>query len=488
MEWHRDKSRGFYDAMFRGVLRLGELALLFMVSSPVMAMIQQPTATKALVFERVTVIDVEHGNRLPEQRVVIVGNRIVVMGKMGNVSVPKGARIIDAKGKYLIPGLWDMHTHSRRYTDFFYPLFIANGITGIRDAWSEVPLDTLLLWRREILADTRVGPPRQLLAGPALDEDKSCPKNRGTGHICVSDSADARHMVDSLKAAGADFIKTYRLGKEMYFVVAAEARRMGLPFGGHLPGPTAMDASDSGASFIDHIDNTGGLDTLCLEDKASAERCRSVAERFKRNGTWWVPTWIRPSYGGYGKELRSQRVILRFMKDADAFWTGAVLNPYSHASTDHDSAQSAVTSGAPSKSNADSLGYMYIVRHVGLPTLAGTDVGAPVMKRIPPGFSLHAELALYVAEGMTPLEALQTATLNPAKMLHGMDSLGTVAPGKLADLILLDADPLADINNVTTIRAVVANGRYFDRTALDQLLAQVQAKAKQEPQPLGQTR
>jgi len=103
------------------------------------------------------------------------------------------------------------------------------------------------------------------------------------------------------------------------------------------------------------------------------------------------------------------------------------------------------------------------------------------MLRQPPGFALHVELATYAEEGLTPLEALQTATLNPAKAIHGTDSLGTVAPGKLADLVLLDADPLADITNTTAIRAVVANGRYFDRAALDQLLTDAQAKTKKNP-------
>lgn len=123
----------------------------------------------------------------------------------------------------------------------------------------------------------------------------------------------------------------------------------------------------------------------------------------------------------------------------------------------------------------DSLGYMYVVRNAGLPVLAGTDTYG---KRLTPGFSLHAELATYVAEGMTPLEALQTATLNPAKFLHGTDSLGTVGAGKLADLVILDANPLEDIVNTTTIRAVVANGRYFDREQLDMLLTQVRERMK----------
>jgi imidazolonepropionase-like amidohydrolase len=108
----------------------------------------------------------------------------------------------------------------------------------------------------------------------------------------------------------------------------------------------------------------------------------------------------------------------------------------------------------------------------GLPILAGADAMSMESK----GFSLHAELAMYVAEGLSRRHALQAATLNPAKFLHATDSLGTVAPGKLADLVLLDADPLADITNTTTIRAVVANGRYFDRAALDSLLREVQGR------------
>jgi imidazolonepropionase-like amidohydrolase len=113
-------------------------------------------------------------------------------------------------------------------------------------------------------------------------------------------------------------------------------------------------------------------------------------------------------------------------------------------------------------------GLLSIVQRVGLPILGGSDWD-------PPGFVLHAELATLVLEGLTPLNALQSATLNPAKLLHGTDSLGTVTAGKLADLVLLDADPLADITNTTTIRAVVANGRYFDRTTLDHLLTQARA-------------
>ena len=447
---------------------------------------QAQHSSPPLVLDHVTVIDVQHGQRIPAQRVVIIGNRIKTMGSSNTTPVPQGAKIVDASGMYLIPGLWDMHTHSRRYTDFFYPLYIANGVTGIRDAWSEVPLDTTQLWRREILAGTRIGPPRQLLPGPALDEQHPCNRAGQQGHICVGDSADARHVVDSLKAAGADFIKTYGLTEPMYFVVAAEARRVGIHFGGHLNAGSALMASDSGVSFIDHIESALGLNPLCLEATATVAQCQPAADRMRRNGTWLVPTSVRSSHDGVQPHMgdASEALLARLTVFAHDFWAGTTI----HEAWLRDTTSADFQIRAHRGTATDTNGLFRIARQVKLPILAGTDVGAPVMTDWPPGFALHAELAIYVTEGLTPLQALQAATLNPAIYLHGTDSLGTVAPGKLADLVLLAGDPLQDITNIAAIRAVVANGRYFDRAALDSLLADVQTRAKQEPQPLGQAR
>ena len=476
----------------------------FTVGNPTMVHAQQLSATTPLVFDGVTVIDVENGRRLTAQRVVIVGNRIRTVGSMGKVRLPAGARVVNARGKYLIPGLWDMHVHPRRYADFFYPLFIANGVTGIRDAWSETQLDTLVQWRREIVAGTRVGPPRQLLSGAGLNEETPCTRGKEDGQTCVADAADARHVVDSLKAAGADIIKTYDImKKETYFAIAAEARKIGIPFGGHLDfedlGITAIQASDSGATILDHVNTSGDLDNLCLAKPASVERCQPVAEKFRHNGTWLVPTYVRMataltpetaptgrrSIAGHAFGTASQAILKRFYQFASEFWADSAK----HLTGLRDAANAAKTAHpSNSGSPADSAGSLRIAHIAGLPILAGTDGGSPVMLRQPPGFALHVELATYAEEGLTPLEALQTATLNPAKAIHGTDSLGTVASGKLADLVLLDADPLADITNTTAIRAVVANGRYFDRVALDQLLTDVQDRAKKEPQPLGEAR
>jgi imidazolonepropionase-like amidohydrolase len=175
----------------------------------------------------------------------------------------------------------------------------------------------------------------------------------------------------------------------------------------------------------------------------------------------------------------------RFDELMEQFIDGLVVNPYATAATGRSVLQAVMPPPQSSTSPAapsDTL-LLRFQQEAGVPFLAGTDVlgNWPLIGKQVSGFALHAELAMDVAEGLAPLAVLQSATLNPAKFLHATDSLGTVAPGKLADLVLLDADPLADITNTTTIRAVVANGRYFDRAALDGLLREVQAKAKQNP-------
>jgi hypothetical protein len=375
-----------------------------------------------------------------------------------------------------------MHAHASRYTDIFYPLFLANGVTGIRDAGSYTLLDTLKQWRREILKGKRVGPPRQILSGPPINASSGCtrqsnnepPGDASIYYTCVSaDSADARKLVDSLRVAGVDMLKTYFMDQATYFALAAAARRAKVPFGGHVKSMNAIEASDSGAGILDHVNSGGGLDTLCLgntasvsSDTATIARCQPVAERFQRNGTWWTPTLV--FYGGwsgkYAKSIfkRSKQYLSTFV--VDSLHSGNWLR---------DTVKGAAFSTPRADSLVGLLGILRIAQRVGLPILAATDVvgGGAAAATLPPGFSLHVELAMSVAEGLTPLTALQTATLNPAKLFHATDSMGTVAPGKLADLVLLDANPLADITNTTAIRAVVANGRYFDRAALDKLLA-----------------
>jgi hypothetical protein len=211
------------------------------------------------------------------------------------------------------------------------------------------------------------------------------------------------------------------------------------------------------------------------QSSGSVEQCQSVAERFKQNGTWWVPTLFIHSSGGD----QAKAIAYRFPEAVRGFWSDPVRSRnWLRGIAQGGDAGDVRPPGSP----ADSLDGLRIAQRVGLPMLAGTDThDAPGKNRYEEqdwGLSLHAELAMFIASGLTPLSALQSATINPAKMLHGTDSLGTVTPGKLADLVLLDANPLVDIINTTTIRAVVANGRYFDRAALDKLVIDVRASGE----------
>lgn len=403
--------------------------------------VHQVAAAVPLVFDSVTVVDVEHGKLLPVQRVVIVGNRIQRMGKVNTVARPKGALVVAAHGKYLIPGLWDMHEHVIGYPDVFFPLFIANGVTGVRDM-NTAHLDSLFRWRREIVAGERVGP-RIVLTGGYLG-------NSGDfdSQIKVTTPEQARRVVDSLKAVGVDFIKTRDgLIREVYFAALAEARRIGIPLVGHIStGVTAAEASDSGQRTLEHV---GG----CPDGPPA--QCAALAARFLRNDTWVTPTMALSRYffGGVAPER------LRFWPDTvRGAWAG--MN-YTSAEADRAAATQNLTA---------------MIR-AGFPLLAGTDA-APIFPENTPGFSLQEEVAWFVEGGLSPLDALRTATLNPAKYLHATDSLGTVATGKVADLVLLDADPLAEIHNIAKISAVVANGRYFNRAQLDSLITEVERRGR----------
>jgi hypothetical protein len=383
-------------------------------------------------------------------------------------------------------------------------MFLVNGVTGIRDAGSEIPLKRLHVLRQSALSGMHAGPPRQLFSGPAIAGP--CMQT-APPQVCASDEASIRKLVDSIQTAGADLIKLRAVStSQMYYAAAAEARRLGIPFGGHIQWETkvtAAEASDSGARFLDHKNASGGLDSLCFaapfvnfggkrKSQASLAACQSIAQKLRTSNTWHVTTQIFDVEAGqaFGAKrsgsIRSRlNTYLRDFLFADTLSVAGGSN-WLHGSVDKD------TVGLPSP---DSIGILRIVQRAQLPVVVGTDgseveayVRRPDFSTSPteaallglqaPGFALQAELAILVAEGMSPLSALQAATLNPAKALRATDSLGTVAKGKLADLVLLDADPLEDITNTTTIRAVFANGRYYDRAALDQLLAHIRAAVK----------
>jgi imidazolonepropionase-like amidohydrolase len=455
--------------------RLAALVVALAAVSPADA---QSTGGASFAFTHVTVIDVTGGPSQTDMTVVVSGNRISTISKTGTRPTPSGGQVIDATGKFLIPGLWDMHVHSAAAAEREFPAYLALGVTGLRNMHTTV--DTALALtsaiRREVAAGRMAGP-RFVANGPIVDGPR--PAQRGA--VPVGSPESARRAVDSLHAGGADFIKVYNLlPRAMYVAVMEQAKRRALPVVGHVPFEMrAEEVADGGQRSVEHLD---GLDFACstrgdslranllarpsrelwqrtqvaLVETWSADACAPAIDAYRRNGTWQVPTlvvgWAVVAGDSVLADSTAMAVVPAATRDA---WRTLVRE---------------MPEGERRKERLDfaqALEATRLLFRAGVPMLAGTDVGNPLLI---PGYSLHRELRLLVQAGLTPLAALQTATVNPARFLNASDSLGTVAPGKLADLVLLDADPLADIGNTRRIRAVVVNGRLLDRTALDAML------------------
>jgi hypothetical protein len=358
------------------------------------------------------------------------------------------------------------------------PLFVANGITGVRDMGSE--LEVVRQWRSDIAAGKLLGP-RMFIAGPMLDG----PTPRFPSSAPVANAADGRKVVDYLKAQGVDFIKIQSLiPRDGYFGAADEAKKIGITFVGHVPDAIrASEASNAGQKSIEHF--TGifeGCSTI--EDQLikgpktlgqnvrtyDPEKARALIALMARNQTWQVPTlvWERGQWLVDDIDLSHDPLT----KYAPAAWKNRTWPMFVSAiMKDMD------TDPLPVRKRfvQMELDMTLAMFRAGVPFMAGTDTAAGV--HIFPGFSLHQELALFVKAGLTPMQALQTATRNPAQFMGRLADMGTVEKNKVADLVLLDANPLQDIGNTRKIRAVVLAGRYFSRADLDKMLKQVETAA-----------
>jgi hypothetical protein len=427
------------------------------------------------VLAHVTVIDVAGGPSKPDRTVVIHGDRISDIGKAGEMAVPSDATVVDASGKFLIPGLWDMHVHW--YNRDSFTLFTANGVTGIREMFGN---SELLRLRDEIAKGSLTGP-RMMVASPIIDG----PQPVWPNSIAVSNEDEGRKAVRKVKEWGADFVKVYSLlPRDAYFGIADESKRQGISFVGHVPfSVSAAEASDAGQKSIEHLTgvllgcsyNETELRNEIVKARVPGARFRREGEdlletfsdrkakdlfaRFVKNQTWQCPTLTVLRSNAYlgDQNFRNDARLKYVPRPMRERWGQRIANR-----NDNDYAKKVF------KKEVEIVGAM---QRAGVPLLAGTDTGNPFCF---PGFSLHDELALMVIGGLTPVEALRAATLNPAKFLGLDKTLGTIERGKIADLVLLDADPLADIRNTQRINAVISNGRLFDRKALNKMLAQAE--------------
>ena len=417
----------------------------------------QAAPPPVVAITHVTVIDGTDPAPRPDQTVVLRGRHIVAVGPARATAVPPGSRVLDGRGRFLIPGLWDMHVH----TDVpagreVLRLYVQNGVLSVRDmagAWAQ-----LTAWRRDIAAGRLIGP-RIMASGPYLEGGEI-----GIPHLLARTPDEARAAVDSLSRLGVDLVKLHgQLSRESWFAALRAARERGLRTGGHVPRSiTAEEASDSGLGSLEHLlqipISCTPAESLALAPRFPIQgmlgRCTSadlapLFARLVRNGTAVVPTqvaayeisrWPLTDLPGdaYARHLPDtlRRFVARIFQippgvPPDAYRTGEALF-------------------------AKRLALVGAMHRAGVVLLAGTD--AP-LRNSPPGFGLHEELALLVRAGLPPFAALRAATLAPARWFGMQDSLGTLAPGQLADLVLLDANPLSDIRNVARIRAVVQQGR-----------------------------
>ena len=444
----------------------------------------QPPTT-VLIIHDVTVIDTTGGPAQPHRTVIVRDGKIEEVGSSaGGMGGKLTGTHIDGSGKYLIPGLWDMHVHIV-FGDWFprakqvtLPLFIANGITGVRDMGSE--LEVLQQWRKEIAAGTLIGP-RIVMSGPMLDG----PQPRFPSSIAIKTPEDGRRAVDGLKQRGVDFIKLQSLiPRDAVFAIADEAKKQNITFVGHVPDSVrASEASNAGQKSFEHLigifEGSSPLEDQFIKGAKTESQFLStydpklatkLFELLARNQTWQCPTlvWER---GGNLIEERDLAHDPR-AKYVPAYWKDVTWKRFTDQVEHEFNTDDLATRKRFVEKELEVVNSMH---RADIPFLAGTDTPPGVY--IFPGFSLHEELQRFVAAGFTPLEALQTATLNPAKFLGRENELGTIEKGKLADMVLLDANPLDDIRNTQKIAGVVANGRYFSRSDLDKMLAEVEKQA-----------
>lgn len=430
---------------------------------PFLILAAQRYPTNPILISNVTVIDGTGRTPSRGMSVVIAGDRIAAIGAVLKVKAPPNAVVMDGSGKYLIPGLWNMHAHLGSYADGSRELsdYLAEGVTGIRDMGS--PLDDILRLRGETNDGTIMGP-HLVVAGPIVQGPLPF---RMPAFISVNDAAAGRDTVRMLQNRGVDFIKVQdAIPHDIYLAVAMQARYDHISFAGHIP-PTVLpeEASDLGQRSIEHLGGRfwgvligastlepelhasevkmyeetiqalkqGGLPTDLnmragftrkVVESYNSQKAAALFSRFRTNNTWQCPTLVvlRTLWTGGGAQYTPE----------DLYWSGRLL--------------------------AKDAEVVAMMQRAGVGLLAGTD--------LPPNAAngtIHDELSYLVESGLTPVQALATATRNPAIFLGAFPDLGTIEVGKFADLVLLDASPLDDIHNTRRISSVIARGRVVYR-------------------------
>ena len=480
------------------------------VTSLIACLLPSVSPAAPLAITNVNIVDVENARRplRLRQTVIVDDGRIVVVGPVGRVKVDPGARTVDGSGKFLIPGLWDMHVHMLQpdRVASFATLFITNGVTTVRDLGTSVKNYSTLVPQVRAMHEQGTAP-RLFAGGPVVDGK---PSRVAPMAIEVSTPEDARAAVRTLKEIGADFVKVYnRLAPDQYAALVDEAQRQSLHVTGHIPWQvSAQQASEAGQHTIEHLGSNyagvllgastnesmiskrvdaelqrvGSSDLSILKVQRDALRemlegyddakATGLFSIFRKNGTWHVPTLVVLRSFAYRldpKFMADERmkylpssIASRWREESQRYYSGATPEDIALAQTLY-------------RKQMATVGAMHQQR---VKIVAGTDVLNPYVF---PGFSMHDELELLVEAGLTPHSALRAATIEPATMMSRDAESGSIKKGKHADLVLLEGNPLDAIAHTRRIGAVVVNGRLLTKDDISSMQRQVEQAATAQP-------
>jgi hypothetical protein len=375
--------------------------------------------------------------------VIVHDGRIAAAGSRGQIAIPKKMPIVDATGKMLLPGLWEMHTHFSGVE--FGPALLAAGVTTARDCGGEFEF---LVTERDAIEKRHGLGPRLLLAGlvdgSGLD---------GFGNVFADTPQDARAVVGKYRTAGFQQIKLYDLLKaEVVAALSVEAHRSGMTVTGHLPKSlTPFEGVEAGMDMYNHL--TPVLQAMRPPGRSgpvdlNSELAKQALEFFKTHHTVMDPTASWGEMAGHTEDV-----------DVTSFEPGISKAPPTLANKYLSMGAPASGSAAYHSRMAQAVAVIGAMHKAGITIVPGSDTGLV-------GYGLHRELEFYVQAGMTPMEAIQAATIVSARAMHLDGEVGTVEEGKRADLILVNGNPLENISDLRMVSRVIANGRMYDTAKL----------------------
>jgi imidazolonepropionase-like amidohydrolase len=418
----------------------------------------------SVAFVGVNVIPMTEGaSLLRAQTVIVRGGRIAAIGRESSTPVPRGAARIDARDRYLLPGLVDAHVHLEYFDDpAVLSRFLASGVTTVRNMDGR---PYILAWKRRVALGTLLGP-TIYTAGPILDGDPPLLDD----NTVVRTAADARAAVEAQHAAGYDFVKVYtNISREAYDEVIRAARARGLTVAGHVSRHVGFDSAlASGQHTIEHLaelDDAIEADDsptrgrfhwskLFLAMPADSARMRAVAKRLAAAGTWVVPTSVQPDRALPPSDSLGPWLAFAEMMQVPA----AMRDGWAERARQAARRMDAEDWRLVERGRVNRRHMLAVLREARVNLAVGTDTPNPF---VVPGASIHEELANFIRAGFSPLDAIAAATREPAQLLGASDEFGTVEVGKRADLMLVDANPLSDLAALRHPLGVMVRGRWL---------------------------